>query len=414
MKLPHLFLFAIGIFQRLESQIVIDNSHLPAIGDSFFSYTDTAQRAQTSLTGGVYDFSYLQKHNESVVSFQANDNTVDYPASNLKLSTSGTAAAEIYLKRATNDLSVIAFGANAIPSPIPLNPVLNGSLKYLSFPMSSGTNISSSDSLRIAIPAALLSGLVNIDSLIKTALPPPYNSGLVKITVDSIVIRIQIAMNLKSLGSGKIRTPVDSNLDVLKIERKTSFDYKLIANVQAEVPIVGKIPLSIDLSQFLGGQLPNLSSLALREHVYYTPSIRQPIVSATLDTLGLNYITTNFRLKTVIGTGTGGGTGGGGTGGGGTGGGGTGGGSSSIDTKSLDDLIYELSTDRIIIHNIHQGRVLEAILCNGTGQVLQYSNIDAMTNTIPLSPSSASQPLILQLRDTYKGQNFRSFKFIRE
>ena len=396
MKIFYSILVLVSSFQYLFCQVIIDNTHLPRVGDSFYFEVDTSLMAQPALSGGLYDFSKLSNHSESVIDFKVNDNPSLYPSSNLKTTSSGPTAADIYLKKTTNDLAVISFGSGAIPSPIPFDPILNGGLKYLSFPLNQSSNISSSDSFKLTIPASLLSGLGNIDSIIKEFIPPPYN--LATITLDSIVASVLITINIKSIGFGKIKTPVDQDLDVLKVERTTkpsvSFNIHLTATLGIKIPLV--LPASSFIPDSLMDQLSIIDQLALKEHIYYTPTIRQPIVTAVVDSSG-NYISTSYRYKTVSGPKDSSGSGGSG-------------GGSGIAYSDFSKIYFEFFEDQILVHGIQKEQSIEASLYSLDGRSVKKVALSKMNNLIRISNLSNG---IIQLRDISKDQIISSYKFMR-
>lgn len=398
MKIFYSILVLISSFQYLKCQVIIDNTHLPRVGDSFYFEVDTSLVTQPALSGGLYDFSKLSNHSESVIDFKVNDNPSLYPSSNIKTTTSGATAADIYLKKTTNDLAVISFGSGALPSPIPFDPILNGGLKYLGFPLNQSSNISSSDSFKLTIPASLLSGFGNIDSIIKEFVPPPYN--LATITLDSIVASVLITINIKSIGFGKIKTPVDKDLDVLKVERTTkpsvSFNIHITASAFGfKTPLV--LPASSFIPDSLMDQLSVIDQLALKEHIYYTPTIRQPIVTAVLDSMG-SYISTSYRYKTVNGPKDSSGSGG------------SGGGSGMV-SSDFSKIYFDFFEDQILVHGIQKDQSIEACIYSLDGRSVKKDSLSKMNNLINISNLSYG---IIQLRDISKDEIICSYKFMRQ
>lgn len=268
-------------------QITIPATHMPTIGDVFTYATHNQIYTPKPLTGGVYDFSDLVQDDTSVFKYVANDKTVEFPNSNLKFTEDDNDQATIFFKKDGNDLFVISLAQIQSQIPIPGIGGLKGTMKYSSFPITASTNISSNDEIAMTIPKAMLQGIINVDSLAATILPGA--------TVDSLRLSIKFTLNLFSDGSGKIKTPIDNNIDVLKVVRKISIVPKL--------GLYGKafgFPINnFDVTDLLAGQLP-IDDLDITTHTYYSPSFRQEIIVATLDSIG-QYQRVSFRYRTKNG-----------------------------------------------------------------------------------------------------------------
>jgi hypothetical protein len=185
----------------------------------------------------------------------------------------------------------------ALPLPVPINPVLSGRLKYLTYPLSISTNSITSDTIKAALPATFLTQFIDLDSIIAASVP-----GVSNVQVDSIGIKIAIVISLKGIAEGKIKTPIDTSLDVLKLERKTTIGLSFTLFGSATVPFVGNVSLSNPLiagfiEPLFSSFIPADAFPTTREHFFISTKFRQPIINVTLDTNG-NYETIDYRSYT--------------------------------------------------------------------------------------------------------------------
>lgn len=270
-------------FSGLFGQITIPTTHMPTIGDVFTYGVHGQSYSPKPLVGGVYDFSDLKQDDTTVFRYVANDQMVEFPNSNLKLTEDDNDQATVLFKKAGNDLFLISIAQISSQIPIPNLGSLKGTMKYLSLPISNSTNITTSDELTTTLPKSLFQGF-NIDSLAATIVPGA--------TVDSLRLTVKFTLNMYVDGSGKIKTPIDSNIDVLKLVRKITIDPKLAMYGKA----FGFPINNLDITTFLSSQLP-IDDLSMNMHTYYSPSFRQEIVNATLDSLG-QYSSVNYRYRT--------------------------------------------------------------------------------------------------------------------
>lgn len=286
-KLVYSFLFLLLGFSAL-CQVTIPTTHMPTIGDVFTYAVDTQIYTINSPVGGVYDFSNLKQNDTTTFRYVANDKIVEYPNSNLKLVEDDNDNATIYFNKNGNDLFLISLSQIQSQLPIPGIGGLKGSMKYLSLPLTNTTNITTTDAINTTIPKSLFQGF-NIDSLI--------GSIVAGSTVDSFVVSVNLSINMKADGTGKIKTPIDNNIDVINVVRKISITPKILLFGK----IGGIIPLSnFDITSFLGAQLP-IDNLNLTTHTFYSPSFRQEILTATLDSTGTKYQGMNYRYRTKNG-----------------------------------------------------------------------------------------------------------------
>jgi hypothetical protein len=270
-------------------QVTIPTTHMPTIGDVFTYGVDTQTYPIKSPLGGVYDFSELKQHDTTTFRYVANDKLVEFPSSNLKLTEDDNDNATIYFNKKGNDLFLISLSQIQSQLPIPGVGGLKGTMKYLSLPLTTTTNITTTDAINITIPKEFFQGF-NIDSLISATVP---NSR-----ADSFVVSIAFSLNMKADGTGKIKTPIDNNIDVIRVIRKITIDYKILLYGR----LLGFPANGSDVTPFIGGLLPiDDLDLNLTAHAFYSPIYRQEILTATLDSTGTKYQGINYRYRTKNG-----------------------------------------------------------------------------------------------------------------
>lgn len=296
MKIRQSLLLCVLLYTSLaEGQATIPSSMIPSVGDTFISRVDTNRRTEVQATNGIFDFSALQNHSTVTNIFRPNTNTL-YPSSNLVFTDDSDSSANIYLRKNTDNIALIGLSADniSLPIPIPFNPNLPGNLKYLVYPSTQSTNVTSSDTIKITLPSLILASIIDIDSIINSI---PNVSGA---KVDSIRINVAITINLKGLASAKIKTPIDNNIDVLKMSRTTSFGISFTLFGKANFlgfPVSLSTPaIAGVISQLFSSLLPTTLP-SLTEHVFLSPNFKQPVVNATIDSLGF-YTATNYRYIT--------------------------------------------------------------------------------------------------------------------
>jgi hypothetical protein len=300
MKTFFYFLLCFVLTFQVKAQVVIPVTSIPDVGDTFVFNSDTRGRPEVQKQNGIFDFSSLVKDDSTKYVFTSNRNTTTYPLSNLNLTIDGDTANTLFLRRNSSDLSILGFGASAValPLPVPINPVLSGRLKYLTYPLSISTNSITSDTIKAALPATFLTQFIDLDSIIAARVPDLSN-----VQVDSIGIKIAIVISLKGIAEGKIKTPIDTSLDVLKLERKTTIGLSFTLFGSAAHRTYGKVSLSnpliaLYLKEILFSSLiPADAFPTTREHFFISTKFRQPIVNVTLDTNG-NYETIDYRSYT--------------------------------------------------------------------------------------------------------------------
>jgi hypothetical protein len=103
---------------------------------------------------------------------------------------------------------------------------------------------------------------------------------------------------MKADGTGKIKTPIDNNIDVIRVIRKITIDYKILLYGR----LLGFPANGSDVTPFIGGLLPiDDLDLNLTTHTFYSPIYRQEILTANLDTTGTKYESTSYRYRTKNG-----------------------------------------------------------------------------------------------------------------
>lgn len=296
MKNLYLFIFIILTYVSY-SQVTIDVGHCPRIGDTFVFAIDTTLYSPKPITGGVYDFSDLKLHDSTHFYYIANDSLMSQPTANLKLKIDTNEQTATYFKKSGNDVFVIALANIGAQLPLPIAiPRLKGTLKYFSFPLTSVTNITTNDKIDITIPASFIPPQFNIDSLLSNN--PNLPSGT-SVVLDSFIISLNFDLKLSVDGYGKINTPIDNNLDVLKLVRKITVTPKIFMNGKATfggftIPLTNQ-----DVTSLLIGALP-IQIPDITTHSYYSPAFRQEIINAVVDSMG-NYQAVNYRYRTKNG-----------------------------------------------------------------------------------------------------------------
>ena len=289
-KLGYNFLFLFIGFTAL-GQVTIPTAHMPTIGDVFTYGVDTQTYPIKSPLSGLYDFSELRQNDTTTFRYIANDKIVEYPNSNLKLIEDDNDNATVYFNKNGNDLFLISLSQIQSQLPIPGVGGLKGTMKYLSLPLTNTTNITTTDAINTTIPKEFFQGF-NIDSLISATIPLSR--------ADSFGISITVSLNMKGDGTGKIKTPIDNNIDVIRVVRKFTIGYKILLYGRLfgiPTPVNGS-----DITPFIGALLPiNSLNLNITTHSFYSPSFRQEILTATVDTTGNKYQGINYRYRTKNG-----------------------------------------------------------------------------------------------------------------
>lgn len=289
-KLGYIFLFLFIGFTAL-GQVTIPTAHMPTLGDVYTYGVDTQTYPIKSPLSGLYDFSELRQNDTTTFRYIANDKIVEYPNSNLKLIEDDNDNATVYFNKNGNDLFLISLSQIQSQLPIPGVGGLKGTMKYLSLPLTNTTNITTTDAINTTIPKEFFQGF-NIDSLISATIPLSR--------ADSFGISITVSLNMKGDGTGKIKTPIDNNIDVIRVVRKFTIGYKILLYGRLfgiPTPVNGS-----DITPFIGALLPiNSLNLNITTHSFYSPSFRQEILTATVDTTGTKYQGINYRYRTKNG-----------------------------------------------------------------------------------------------------------------
>jgi hypothetical protein len=368
MKNLYLLLLTISLYTNTYSQITIQNTHVPRIGDTFVFAVDTSLYIPKPISGGIFDFSNLKLNDTTHFYYIKNDSTAKFPNSNLKLKIDTAEQTATYFNRTTNDLMVIALSnLSTIPLPIPSIPKLQGTLKYLSFPLSATTNLTTTDKIDITIPASFIPPQLNIDSLLSNNPSLPKGTTVV---LDSFVLSINISLNLKTDGQGKIKTPVDNNIDVIKLIRKITITPKILMNGSATfggftVPLKNQ-DVSALLLGILPFQIPDITT-----HTYYSPAFRQEIINAAVDSMG-RYQSVNYRYRTKNGAS-----------------------SASLTQVNITEIDVQFSNSRLTVNALPTYSPYRLTVYDLSGRKQTEADINHLQNAIDWKP--ISQPFIIQV-----------------
>lgn len=364
MKNIILFIFT-SVYSFTHSQVTIPTSHCPRIGDTFVFAVDTTLYSPKPISGGMYDFSDLKLHDTTTYYYTANDSLVSQPMSNLKLRIDTNEATATYFNKSNNDIFVIALSSLPTQLPIPVAiPKLKGSLKFFSFPLTSTTNITTTDKIDITVPASFIPPQFNIDSLLGNIFPGAT------VTIDSLLLSLNLELNLKVDGFGKINTPIDNNLDVLKLIRKISITPKIYMNGSTKLGSITVPVTNFDITSMLLGAVPfNIPDIIT--HSYYSPSFRQEIVNSTVDSNG-KYTSVNYRYRTKNGPNV-----------------------SSISAFNQSNIDIQLIQNKIIVTGLKTSEDYFISLTDLTGRNLLHQPITHFQNSIDWIP--ISNPFIINI-----------------
>jgi hypothetical protein len=367
MKNISLFIFTfIGLHSY--AQVTLPAGHCPRIGDTFVFAVDTSLYYPKPLTGGVYDFSNLKLNDSSYYYYIANDSLSTQPNANLKLKIDTNERTATYFKKTGSEAFVIAL--SSLPTQLPLPgaiPRLKGTLKFFSFPLSATTNTTTTDKIDITIPASFIPPQLNIDSILSNIPILPKGSTVV---LDSFILTLNFDLNLKAIGTGKIKTPIDNNLDVLKLERKITVTPKILMNGKATVSGI-TLPISnFDVSSLLLGALP-IRIPDITTHSYYSPTFRQEIINAAVDSNGY-YRSVNYRFRTKNGA--------------------TPAQISAVNNQEVD---IQFIQNQIMVDGLQPSATYLMTILDLSGKKIQENTLSTRFNIVNWSPSY--QPFILQI-----------------
>lgn len=381
-----IYLLFILFFGNVNGQITIPATNLPSIGDTFVYIVDsTSLILVPSNTATTFNFSTLLNQGQSTYIYKKNDDSFTYPNANIMLEVQGNIANSSYFKKTANDLLIYGIGGlNGIGGGLPLPiPSLNGTLKFTSLPLTSTSNITSSDNVNVTLPASIFPPNFNIDSIL-TAMIGSVMGGA-KITVDSLIVRINISNNMKTIGYGKITTPKDTNVDVLRVERTLSTGFTIKLMGKAKLGSIS-IPLNQDITTLLAGQIPGGStSMSMKSHIYYSDKYKQEVFSGDVDTATNAYTNVMYKQKTTTNTG----------------------GHNSI-TSNLDknSVNISISNEQILIHSLNV-KPFEYTINSMEGKMISSGNVKENTIDISNLPSGM---FILNLSQNNQTLNYKFSK----
>ena len=120
-------------------------------------------------------------------------------------------------------------------------------------------------------------------------------------TIDSIELRLTITSKLSADAYGKITTPLESNVNCLRVYRDLSFKIGVYPKGKIKFGAFS-IPIpDIDLASSLLAQAPIPIPSNLKSHIFFAANSKPEVATATLDSLGRAYTLINYRKssKTV-------------------------------------------------------------------------------------------------------------------
>jgi hypothetical protein len=216
----------------------------------------------------------------------------------MRISIGEDAPIELYLEKTTNDVIIRGLDlGDAIPLPLDLDFRFNGSLKFLTSPISYNMSpVISQDKASVTLPKDVIEGLVgNLDSLIANVPIPGLPTG-VKPKVDSISVEVSLSSKISCDAFGKISTPTITDKEVLRLERALDFSFIPFIHIK-----IGPLPLKLNLNDLGLFPLPSEDLLpSVKSHSFYGSSGNQEVVIATLDSLGTNYTTIQYDKKATM------------------------------------------------------------------------------------------------------------------
>jgi hypothetical protein len=283
------------------SQITLPYGILPFVKDTFIASTDTTRSFLILGTGQQnFNFASAKEARIDTTVFNTNTNLSQFPASNMTSNLAG--GVNFYLNNSNSKITIsgLSLAIQGLEFPF----VLNNKLVYLFAPMSYGNSSNTSDSAAITIPKNLLPP--GIDTLLlnfaKNAIP---GAGNLKLELDSITIKLVLNSLLKADAYGKVTTPFESNVNVLRVSSNLKIGFRIIANVSAVIPFLGKQSFPFDATSYLTNLLPSTIPTNVINHFFYTNTVNQPIANATINpTDTTKYANVSYRKKTINGGGS--------------------------------------------------------------------------------------------------------------
>jgi hypothetical protein len=282
------------------AQFTRDNSILPSPGNNFDFVNNINNALYPVVAKGnnqKFDFKSISDGMASTISYKTYTGS-KFPKANMRISIGEDVPIELYLEKTTNDIIIRGIDlGDAIPLPLDLDFRFNGSLKFLTSPISYNMSpVISQDKASVTLPKDVIEGLVgNLDSLIANVPIPGLPTG-VKPKVDSISVEVSLSSKISCDAFGKISTPTITDKEVLRLERALDFSFIPFIHIK-----IGPLPLKLNLNDLGLFPLPSEDLLpSVKTHSFYGSSGNQEVVIATLDSLGTNYTTIQYDKKAVM------------------------------------------------------------------------------------------------------------------
>lgn len=284
-KVLTLFLFS---FSYSFSQVRFESYQLPSIGQIDTVLSSNTNSAQVLGAGNnqSFDLSSAASTIETPIKYEAVTSST-YPNANIKTSL-GNGLGTIYLEKKQNDLLVRGLAINA--GGFPLSFSMSGNLKYLTSPLYANMPLNSStDKASVYLPGSLIP-----DSLVNTLLAGQLPNGSTA-TIDSIEIRLTVTSNLSADAYGKVSTPLESNVNCLRVLRDLNFKIGVYPKGKIKVSVVSFPIPEIDIASILLAQAPIPIPSNLKSHLFFASNSKPEIATATLDSAGKSYTSINYR-----------------------------------------------------------------------------------------------------------------------
>jgi hypothetical protein len=280
-----LVVFSISI---ASSQTRFESFQLPNSGQIDTVLSSNSNSAQVLGTGNQnFDLTSASSIIETPIKYEAVSSNASYPNANIK-TTLGNGLGSIFLEKTQNDLLVRGLALNA--GGFPLSFAMKGNLKYLTAPLYYNMPVNSStDKASVYLPGSLIP-----DSLVNSLLASQLPTGATA-TIDSIEIRLTVTSNLSADAYGKLSTPIESNVNCLRVLRDLNFKIGVYPKGKVKISVVSFPIPEIDLASFLLAQAPIPIPTNLKSHIFFADNSKPEVATATLDSLGKSYTSINYR-----------------------------------------------------------------------------------------------------------------------
>ena len=277
----------ISVF-NISGQIRFENYQLPISGQTDTVLSANNNSAIVAPAGDQnFDFTSASSTIQTPIRYESVINNTAFPNANMKTSL-GNGLGTIYLEKTQNDLLVRGLSINA--GGLPLSFTMKGNLKYLTAPLYYNMPVNTStDNGSFYLPGSLIP-----DSLINTLLGSTLPAGATA-TIDSIELRLTITSKLSADAYGKITTPLESNVNCLRVYRDLNFKIGVYPKGKIKFGAFS-IPIpDIDLASSLLAQAPIPIPSNLKSHIFFAANSKPEVATATLDSLGRAYTLINYR-----------------------------------------------------------------------------------------------------------------------